>query len=255
MPDVSFLTLLTDMAVQGNVPLNPVTGAPEIPPEQEHRYASYLSQGLRTIWRKYGRLTLEETLTWGTVTLAAGAVIPKASIEGSDFWNVWESDPREEIDTQRWKRKLDAEQLATGDVKVFRKAAGDEVFVFWRKAVPQLGAQRLRPNAQAPANALRWNYAGAEAAHCGDGHVYRNVSGETAPESSWEDPQAWQRVSIPEALHDVTVNAGLYQRAISEKDGNAMEYWAQQFEIKFDEVQRKQEQTPGARPWLYHAGA
>ena len=252
---VSFLTLLTDLAVQGNVPLDDVTGMPDVPLAQEHRYAAYLNTGLSSIWRRWGRSTLEETLAWGTVTLGTDGVIAAPDIERSDFWNVWSSDPREVDEPRREALQLRAGQLSGGGVKVYDKAAGSTVFVFWRKPVPVFSAIRALSTRQAGIDARRWNFDGDAVCGAGDGHCYRNVSGEATQETGFDDASVWEAITLPANLQDVAVRAGLYQRAIAEKDGNAIEYWSADFEMKCDELVRRQESKPGSKLWLYHAGA
>lgn len=94
--NLSFDTLLTEFCARARVPRSTAVAT------DLELMCGDLNAAAAWLWdTAMPQSALPEMLTGKTVTLAAGSVIPAASIDAATWWNVWASDPREALPNAR----------------------------------------------------------------------------------------------------------------------------------------------------------
>jgi hypothetical protein len=221
---------------------------------EERQLGAYLNEAALWLWEsETGTMALPDMMVGKTVTLATGGVITAADIEDASFWNVWQADPRlqQSFTVPHYRRQ--ASQLENGDIKVFSAAAGEQVFVFYKSAVPQWTTERLEEEIYV-ADALVWfTNALPVPANFPNGQVYKNVANTTSDWSDLFDLTIWQPVTLPQSLQRIVQLKANYERV---RRGAAMPQNASSEEADLrralDLALISVSNEVNGKPWLYN---
>jgi len=221
---------------------------------EERQLGAYLNEAALWLWEsETGTMALPDMMVGKTVTLATGGVITAADIEDASFWNVWQADPRlqQSFTVPHYRRQ--ASQLENGDIKVFSGTAGEQVFVFYKSAVPQWTVTPIAAGLYAE-GALVWNSV-AVPPILPDGHVYQAV----APNADAADIEApydvlwWRQITLPQSLQRIVQLKANYERV---RRGAAMPQNASSEEADLrralDLALISVSNEVNGKPWLYN---
>jgi hypothetical protein len=223
---------------------------------EERQLGAYLNEAALWLWEsETGTMALPDMMVGKTVTLATGGVITAADIEDASFWNVWQADPRlqQSFTVPHYRRQ--ASQLENGDIKVFSAAAGEQVFVFYKSAVPQWTVERLNSGLNYAPESVFWFEGTYEAPPtAADGHVYQNISGEElAGWDDWDVPGLRQKITLPQSLQRIVQLKANYERV---RRGAAMPQNASSEEADLrralDQALISVSNEVNGKPWLYN---
>lgn len=248
-----FATVLTKLASDVQCPLDETTGLPTIARQEEHRLTQYLNEAAQWIWRgKYQNFTLPDLITGTTATLASGGIITAATIDTSDFWSVWASDPRLAQPEDRARLAIRAIAKPNGDLLLESGTAGDTVYVIYRLRIPKWTAVLASDFGSTVSLDTRlWN---KECNNDGDGQVYRALAADVSPDD-FTVTANWLPVTLPETLLEpITAKAHALRLRTSALPAAAQD-WENIAQEWMETRARAAEQQPGDKPWLYNQNA
>ena len=243
-----FATLLTKLASNVQCALDETTGLPTLKRQEEHRFTQYLNEAAAWIWRgKYQNYTLPDLITGTSATLASGGIITAATIDSSDFWSVWSTDPRLELPEDRARLAIRATAKPNGDLLVESGTAGDTVYVIYRLRIPKWTAVLASDfGSTVSADTRLWN---KECGNDGDGQVYRALAADVSPDD-FTVTASWLPVTLPETLLEPITAKALANKARADAQFDISNIWEEQAERWMETRARAAEQQPGEKPWL-----
>lgn len=245
-----YATLLTKLASNVQCTLDEDTGLPTPKRQEEHRWTQFLNEAAQWIWRgKYQNYTLPDLITGTSVTLTTGGIIPAATLDTSDFWSVWTSDPRLAQPEDRARLALRATAKANGDLLVENGTTGTTVHVIYRLRIPKWTAVIASGFVSTVSLDTRlWN---KECNNEGDGHVYRALAADVSPDD-FTDTANWLPVTLPETLLEPVTAKALASKARADAQFDVAAQWDAEAQDWMETRALAAEQQPGEKPWLYN---
>lgn len=210
--------------------------------DEEAQFAHRLSDAVDWAWHYLTDWSLPEQLEGDTITLGAEGVIATEDLDYARVWSVWSEDPRtKETEVTR----LNAVELAGGDVKVFGKAAGDTVYVIWRARAPEFTAEVFDETTEYDFNALVWDKEGDAP------DVFRCIDEAGSDAEPCSNADVWQAVRLPKIYQKAVHLQAVAEQARLDDDKPAR---AQQMltdaEAEIQTVALRIRGDASAKPWL-----
>jgi hypothetical protein len=247
---LSFATVLTKLASNVQCALDETTGLPTPKRQEEHRWTQFLNEAAQWIWRgKYQNYTIPDLITGTSATLTTGGIITAATLDSSDFWSVWTSDPRLAQPEDRARLALRAIAKPNGDLLVENGTSGDTVYLIYRLRIPKWTAVLASDFGSTVSLDTRlWN---KECGDDGDGHVYRALAASVSPDD-FTVTANWLPVTLPETLLEPITAKALAIKARADGQFDIATAWEDQAERWMETRAVAAEQQPGEKPWLYN---